>query len=178
MSELSTAARPYAKAVFEMAQSESDLGGWSETLGLLSAVASNDAMRQVLEAPAASRQSKSDALVAVCGDKLSDKAKNLIKLMADNDRLSLLGDVATQFEVFKAESEGTVEAVVRTAMNLDDSQKNRIAEALGKRLNRKVNVVCVIDESLLGGAIIQANDLVIDGSIKGKLDKLGQALTH
>ena len=67
---------------------------------------------------------------------------------------------------------------MHTAMNLDESQQSRIAEALGKRLNRKVNVVCVIDETLLGGAIIQANDLVIDGSIKGKLDKLGQALAH
>lgn len=178
MSELSTAARPYAKAVFEMAQTENDLGGWSETLSLLSAVSLDDSMRQVLEAPAASRQSKSDVLVAVCGDKLSEKAKNLVKLMADNDRLSLLADVATQYESFKADSEGTVEAVVRTAMNLDESQQSRIAEALGKRLNRKVNVVCVIDETLLGGAIIQANDLVIDGSIKGKLDKLGQALAH
>lgn len=176
MSELSTAARPYAKAVFEMAQSEGDLGGWSETLGLLSAVASNDTMRQAFEAPASSRQSKSDTLIAVCGDKLPEKAKNLVRLMADNDRLLLLEDVATQYESLKSESEGTVEAVVRSAMSLDEGQQNRIAEALGKRLNRKVNVVCVIDESLLGGAIIQANDLVIDGSIKGKLDKLGQAL--
>lgn len=178
MSELSTAARPYAKAVFEMAQAESDLGGWSETLEFLSAVVSDDTMREAIDAPASSRQSKSETLIKVCGDKLSDKAKNLIRLMADNDRLSLLSDVSKQFESFKADSEGTVEAVVRTAMNLDESQQGRIAEALGKRLNRKVNVVCVIDESLLGGAIIQANDLVIDGSIKGKLDKLGQALTR
>jgi F-type H+-transporting ATPase subunit delta len=178
MSELSTAARPYAKAVFEMAQAENDLGGWSETLSLLSAVASDEAMRKTIDVPASSRQSKSDLLIKVCGDKLTDKAKNLVRLMADNERLSLLADVSNQFESLKAESEGTVEAVVRTAMNLDDSQQNRIAEALGKRLNRKVNVVCVVDESLLGGAIIQANDLVIDGSIKGKLDKLGQALTR
>lgn len=178
MSELSTAARPYAKAVFEMAQSENDLGGWSETLSLLSSVASNDTMRRTLEAPASSRQNKSEALMAVCGDKLSDKAKNLVRLMADNDRLLLLEDVSRQFESFKAESEGTVEALVRTAMPMDESQQNRIAEALGKRLNRKVNVVCQIDETLLGGAIIQANDLVIDGSIKGRLEKLSQALTN
>ncbi len=96
--------------------------------------------------------------------------------MADNDRLLLLPSVAEQYESFKAESEGTVDAIVRAAMTLDEAQTSRIAEALGKRLNRKVNVVCVIDESLLGGAIIQANDLVIDGSIKGQLDKLSQAL--
>ncbi len=178
MSELSTAARPYAKAVFEMAQAEGDLGGWSETMSFLSAVASDDTMKQALQAPASSRQSKSDALIKVCGDKLSEKAHNLVRLMAENDRLSLLPDVALQYESFKADSEGTVDAIVRTAMTLDDSQQNRIAEALGKRLNRKVNVVCVIDETLLGGAIIQANDLVIDGSIKGRLDKLSQVLTH
>ncbi len=178
MSELSTAARPYAKAVFEMAQAENNLGEWSETLGLLSAVASNDTMRRALEAPSASAQNKSGAVLAVCGDKLSEKATNLVKLMADNDRLLLLGDVAKQFESLKADSEGTVEAIVRTAMTLDEGQTNSIAEALGKRLNRKVNVVSVIDETLLGGAIIEANDLVIDGSIKGRLDKLSQALAH
>jgi len=178
MSELSTAARPYAKAVFEMAHAENDLSGWSETLSLLAAIVSNDTVKQALEVPESSSQNKADVLVSVCGDKLSDKAKNLIRLMADNDRLLLLGDVEKQFESLKAESEGTVEAIVRSAMSLDDSQQNRIAEALGKRLNRKVNVVCVIDETLLGGAIIQANDLVIDGSIKGRLDKLSQVLTH
>jgi len=178
MSEFSTAARPYAKAVFELAQTDGDLSTWSDTLGLLSAVASNDDMRKVLETPSVSPQGKSDKLVAVCGDKLSDKAQNFIKLLAENDRLALLEDVAKQFEELKADSEGVVEATVRSAMELDESQKTRIAEALGKRLNLKVKVVCVLDETLLGGAVIQANDLVIDGSIKGKLEKLDQALAH
>lgn len=178
MSELTTAARPYAKAAFEMAQSEDDLGRWSEALTLLSSVVSNDTVRQLLETPSSSRQSKSDALITVCGDKLPEKTGNLVRLMAENDRLLLLADVAKQFESLKADSEGTVEAIVRTAMSLDDDQQTRIAEALGKRLNRKVNVVCVIEETLLGGAIIQANDLVIDGSLRGRLDKLNQVLMH
>jgi len=178
MSELSTAARPYAKAVFEMAHADGDLQGWSETLSSLSAVVSNDDMRALLESPATTAADRADAVSKVCGDALGDKAQNFVKLLAENDRLGLLPEVAGQFETLRSEAEGTIEADVRTAMALTEEQAAKIAEALGKRLERTVKINSVVDESLLGGAIIQAGDLVIDGSIRGKLEKLGQALNR
>ncbi|MEM9601525.1 MAG: F0F1 ATP synthase subunit delta [Pseudomonadota bacterium] len=178
MSELSTAARPYAKAVFEMAHADGEMQAWSDTLSTLAAVVSNDDMRGLLESPAATAAARADAVCQVCGDSLGDKAKNVVRLMAENDRLSLMPEVARQYETLRSDAEGTVEADVRTAMALTDEQAATLAEALGKRLSRTVKINSVVDESLLGGAIIQAGDLVIDGSIRGKLEKLGQALNR
>lgn len=178
MSELSTAARPYARAVFEMARADSDLQGWGETLTSLSSVVSNEEMRALLESPSTTATARADALGMVCGDALGEKAQNFVKLLAENDRLSLLPEVTRQFEVLRSDAEGTVEADVRTAMALTDEQAVMLAGALGKRLQRTVKINSVVDESLLGGAIIKAGDLVIDGSIRGKLEKLGQALNR
>lgn len=178
MSELSTAARPYAKAVFEMAHADGDLPGWSNTLSSLSSLVGNNDMRALLESPATTASERADAVCKVCGDALGDKAQNFVKLLAENDRLGLLPEVAGQFETLRSDAEGTIDADVRTAMALTEEQTAKLAEALGKRLERTVKINSVVDESLLGGAIIQAGDLVIDGSIRGKLDKLGQALNR
>jgi len=178
MSELSTAARPYAKAVFEMAHADGDLQGWGDTLATLSSLVSNNEMRALLESPATTAADRADAVCKVCGDALGVKAQNFVKLLAENDRLGMMPEVAGQFEILRSEAEGTIDADVRTAMALTDEQTAMIADALGKRLERTVKINSVVDESLLGGAIIQAGDLVIDGSIRGKLEKLGQALNR
>ena len=132
MSELSTAARPYAKAGFEMAHADGELQAWSDTLAMLAAVVSNDDMRGLLESPAATAAARADAVCQVCGDSLGDKAKNVVRLMAENDRLSLMPEVARQYETLRSDAEGTVEADVRTAMALTDEQAATLAEALGK----------------------------------------------
>ena len=107
---------------------------------------------------------------------MPEDGRNLLRLMMDNDRLSLMPDVAAQYEVLRAEAEGTVEAEVRSAKPMSDEQKAQLSKALEKRLGRKVNLTVHEDDTLLGGAIIRAGDLVIDGSAKGRLEKLASAL--
>jgi F-type H+-transporting ATPase subunit delta len=117
-----------------------------------------------------------DIFLAVCGDKLNDAGKNMVRVLADNGRLNLLPDIAALFEIERAQAEGTLEAEVVTAMELTESQKKELAAALKKRLGREISLNVKVDGSLLGGAIIRAGDMVIDGSAVSRLEKLGAEL--
>jgi len=112
----------------------------------------------------------------VIGDELDDEGRNLLRLLAENDRLAVIPDIQQIYEGLRAEAEGEIEATVTSAFELGDEQRDRIAEALGKRLNRKVRIVSTVDKELIGGAIIRAGDLVIDGSLRGRVEKMGRAV--
>ncbi len=172
MSDLTTAARPYARAVFEMAKSSGDLAKWSNALEFMGTVASNEEVKKLLSSPKMSKQAGADAFIKLCDDKLDDKEKNLVRMLAENDRLSLLPEMSIIYEELKAEAEGSVEAKVSTAKKLTKAEEDAISQALKKRLGRDIKLKVSVDESLLGGAIIQAGDLVIDGSLKGRLEKM------
>lgn len=176
MSELTTTARPYARAIFELANDAGSLTEWSETLAFMGAIVSNDDVRALLDNPVMTKQSAADAVVKLCDGKLDDKAINLVKQLAEYDRLEVLPEISTLYEVMKDEAEGVIEAVVTSAQELTDEEKDAIATALKKRLGRDVKVTTVIDESIMGGAIIRAGDLVIDGSIQGRLQNITQSL--
>lgn len=178
MSELTTAARPYARAVFEMANEAGDLAKWSEMLAFMGAVADNEEVQTLLANPKMAKQAGADAFIALCDKKLDAKAGNLVKMLAENDRLSLLPEMSVLYEVLKDEAEGSVEALVTAAKKLTQAEEKSIAAALKKRLGRDVKLKVSLDESLLGGAIIQAGDLVIDGSLKGRLSKMTNLMTH
>ncbi len=178
MSELTTAARPYARAVFEMANEAEDLAEWSETLAFMGAVVDNEEVKTLLATPQMAKQSGADAFIALCDKKLDDKAENLVKMLAENDRLSLLPEMSVLYEALKDEAEGSVEALVTAAKKLTQTEENSITTALKKRLGRDVKLKVSVDESLLGGAIIQAGDLVMDGSLKGRLSKMTNMMTH
>ncbi len=178
MSELTTAARPYARAVFEMANEAGDLAKWSDTLGFMSAIVSNEEVQTLLANPKMAKQAGGDAFIALCDKKLDDKAENLVSMLAENDRLSLLPEMSVLYEVLKDEAEGSVEALVTTAKKLTQAEEKSIAAALKKRLGRDVKLKVSVDESLLGGAIIRAGDLVMDGSLKGRLAKMTNMMAH
>ncbi len=178
MSELTTAARPYARAVFEMAESTDSLMKWSDSLGFMGAVSSNNDVKELLSTPAMAKQSGAKAFIKLCDDKLGDAEKNLVNLLAENDRLSLLPEIAVLFEVLKDEAEGSVEALVSSAKKLTKAEEEAISKALKKRLGRDVKLKVSVDESLLGGAIIRAGDLVIDGSLKGRLTKMTSSMVN
>lgn len=176
MAESSSLARPYARAVFEIAQESKDYKSWSDALAFLGALVSDESIEALISDPRV-EQSKLEALFDdLCGDRVPEGARNLLRLMLDNDRLPLMPDVAAQYEVLRAEAEGTVDAEVRTAKPMTDEQKSVLSKALEKRLGRKVNLTVREDDSLLGGAVIHAGDLVIDGSARGRLEKLAGAL--
>lgn len=175
MAELSTLARPYAKAVFELAREGGDLAAWSDSLSALSSALSHEDVAGLIGHPALTRTQLGEALVEAltCAD---DQVKNLVRLLASNGRLKLVPAIAAEFEQLRAAAENRVDVQITTATDADDALKAALAEAVAKRLAREVNVSWNVDESLVAGAVIRAGDLVIDGSVAGDLDRLRQAV--
>lgn len=174
----SNIARPYARAAFALATEAGDLEGWSERLALLAAVARDERVATAIRAPRVGRAERAGLVIGICDQYLDDGGRNLVRLLADNGRLELLPELARQYDALRAEAERRVEARVRSATPLSAEQEERIAAALGKRLAREVTLRCEVDESLLGGAVIRAGDVVIDGSLRGRLERLAGRLTH
>jgi len=178
MSDNTTVARPYAQAVFDTAQGDSSQAKWSELLSFLSSVVTTEDMNEALESPRIGVKEKGELLIEVCGGDITDTNRNFVKLLAENGRLKLMPEIAALYEEFRAEAESKVEAVVKSAYPLSDSQLQAMTEALKKKLGCDVTLVTEIDETLIGGAVIRAGDLVIDGSAQAKLATLAQSLTH
>lgn len=178
MSELTTTARPYARAVFESAQESEELSSWSDALSFMGSVVSNDEVGQLLSNPRMAKQAGANAFISLCDGKLDAKAENLVKMLAENDRLSLLPEISILFKELKDEAEGSVEALVASAKKLTKAEEEAISKALKKRLGRDVKLNVSVDESLLGGAIIHAGDLVIDGSLQGRLKKMTSVMAN
>lgn len=176
MAERTTIARPYAEAIFDIAKEQGNLSGWSRMLQLAATAAAHADMERLIGSPRVSKTQLVDLFVTLCGDTLNDTGRNLIRVLADNGRLGLLPEIAALYEIARADAERTVQAEVMAATQLSAEQQAVIAEALKKRLGREVSLTVSIDSSLLGGAVIRAGDLVIDGSVAGKLQKLGSAL--
>ncbi len=177
MADFTTAARPYAKAAFEIARDAGKFEAWSGRLAFLANVVADEKLNAALDAPGLTHQQRAEMMEKIGGDELETEGKNFVRLLAENDRLALLPDVAAIYETLRAEAEGEIEAQVTSAFELKQDQADRIAEALAKRLNRKVKIVSSVDKDLIGGAIIKAGDLVIDGSLKGRLGKMTQSLS-
>jgi len=178
MAEKSTIARPYAQAAFDLAQQQGKLKEWSEMLQWLAAVAADEAAMDLIGNPEVNRNAKVKLFVDVCGDKLTQEGGNLLRVLAENKRLNVLPEIAEQFEEQRAEAEKTVEAEVTTPFPLSDAQQQAMVAALKNRLGREVTLVNKTDESLIGGAIIRAGDLVIDASVTGQLERLTNTLMH
>lgn len=176
MAELTTLARPYAKAAFEHAQAHQQLANWSAMLGLAAAVSLDDTMQRVLKAPRLTSTEKATTFNEVCGDKFDAQAQNFIRVIAENDRLALLPDIFSLFELYKAEQEKSIDVDVTSAFALSDEQQDKLAKVLSARLGREVRLHAAEDATLIGGVLIRAGDLVIDGSVRGKLAKLAEAL--
>jgi len=178
MSEYTTHARPYAKAAFEVSQAESKQAEWSDTLHLIDAIVRNDNFAAVIDNPAMGAAAKGEILIDICGDKLSETQTNFIKTLSENNRLMLMPEIVVLFEAHRAEAENTVEATVTSAYALSDAQVQSMTEALKKKLGREVTLTSEIDQSLIGGVVIRAGDLVIDGSTQAKIGSLTHAVSH
>ncbi|MDH5785252.1 MAG: F0F1 ATP synthase subunit delta [Chromatiales bacterium] len=178
MAEKTTIARPYAQAVLALAKEQNALQQWSEMLQFAAAVTADEEMAAIIASPRLSSEQLAGLFLDICGDKLNEHGKNMIRVLAENDRLDVLAEITVLFEIERALSEGTIEAQVVSAVELNDAQKSGITESLKKRLGRDVTLNCSVDASIVGGAIIRAGDVVIDGSVTGKLAKLATALNH
>jgi F-type H+-transporting ATPase subunit delta len=176
MAELSTLARPYAKAAFEYAVDAKDLQGWSDSLALAASVAQQPSVEKLLGSPSATAVEQAEAVQDICGDALATACQNFISILSENRRLQLLPHISQQFETMKANLEKAVDVDIVAASDLDAAQQQTLSDALSAKLERKVNLQVSLDKSLLGGAIIRAGDTVIDGSIRGRLTKLAESL--
>ncbi len=181
MAELATLARPYAKAVFELARDGhvdgNRYGQWSAILGGLSQAVSDPKVAAWIGHPALGRGQLADDLIGALGDKLDPQGRNLLKLLTEYDRLKLAPAIATEFEALRAEAERRIEVEIATAAPVDDAQKTTLVDAIKRKLGgREVDVRWAQDESLLAGARITAGDMVIDASVTGELERLRHAL--
>ena len=178
MAEYTTSARPYARAVYALATESSSVDSWSEALVLLAAVAADANMQELLDKPQLGKEQKGELMLKVLSDRLNPQQQNLVRLMAENGRLRALPEVAHQFEIYRAEAEGKVEAEVISAFALTSEQEQAITETLKRKLGRDVSITTSTDESLIGGVVIKAGDTIIDGSMKSQLESLAISLSR
>jgi|TARA_B110000971_G_scaffold217248_1_gene253745 F-type H+-transporting ATPase subunit delta len=176
MAELTTLARPYAKAAFQVALQDSALDAWSKMLNTSASVTSNESISSLLTDPSLSSEQLATAFIAVCGDELDEKGNNFVRLLAENKRVLLLPAISEQFHALKANQEKTLDVEVTTAFELSSEILEKLAKSLKTRLQRDINLNTNIDQSLLGGAIIRMDDTVIDSSVRGKLVKLAESM--
>lgn len=176
MATINTLARPYAKAAFEFASAAKQTDAWSNMLVLAAAFVESPEVIAQLRSPALTAERKAEFLVALCADRIDESFRNFVVALSENDRLELLPTICDQFVQLKAEAERAIEVEVETAHELSAEQLQTLAAALSKRLDRTVQPTPVINPALIGGLIIRAGDMVIDGSVRGKLNKLAEAL--
>lgn len=177
MANNTSTARPYAKAVFDLATEANQQDNWTSALDALAAIAKDKDFVDVAAAPQVKVEQLEKLVIDIAGDKLPQGGDNFVKLLAQNGRLEILPDIQQQYALLLAKSRKSIEAEVLTARPLSDDQKNKLTDALQARLGVTVSIVETIDENLIGGAIIKAGDLVIDGSAKGRVEKLAIALS-
>jgi F-type H+-transporting ATPase subunit delta len=176
MSEFTTAARPYANAVYGIAQETKTLGIWGDALSNLAALITDAQMGKLLDDPELGKKQKGELIIQVLGDKLTEQQKNLVKLMAENSRLKLLPAVHEQFEVARAKAENKVDAQVISAFELTAKQTSDLVNTLKNKLGCEVTLTTSIDVSLIGGVVIKAGDTIIDASMKSQLESLALSL--
>lgn len=175
MSELTTIARPYAKAAFDFAIEKSAVEKWAEMLSFVSAVIENETVKTLLNS-VASAQKLADTVISICGEQLDQYGQNFIWLMAENKRLSAIPAVFNEFKHYVEDHQAIAEVDVVSAQPLNVTQIEKITAAMEKRLARKVKLNCNVDSSLIAGVVIRTEDFVIDGSSRGQLTRLANEL--
>lgn len=180
MSDLTTIARPYAKAIFELALDSKQLTAWSEALSVFAQIMLRPEVKQFISNPSVTADDQVNLLISIAGKLPLDPKwiKASLSLLADNKRLQCIPEIAIQYAYLRAEHEKTLVAHVKSFTPLSDEQQKRLMQQLSTRLQRRIELEISIDDSLLGGALIQAGDLVIDGSVRGQLEKLASTLAE
>ena len=186
MADNNTVARPYAQAAFEVAQENDALAELSTSFAAAKALLADGQVADFMSRPALADDERLAFLQGLFAEAVgegsvfaggSEHGTNFLKLLLENDRVAVLPEIADQFEALKADVENMVDAVITSASPISEAQQQEMAATLKKRLGRDVNVTTVIDENLIGGAVIRAGDVVIDGSLRARLDGLANALT-
>ena len=177
MSSLTTLARPYAKAAFELARSDDNLAGWDEMLAAAATITADEGMANWLQSPHSSAEKAIEIIVEAMGGEVDPRFQGYLGVLADNDRLSLCGEISRMFEHLRAEAEKRLQVRIVSAVALQEADAERVRIALAKRFDREITLSNEVDTDVLGGAIIYAGDQVIDGSLLGRLKRLEASLS-
>ena len=176
MAEAITIARPYAVATFRLAKENSTLAAWSEMLGFAAAVAADAQMKAYIDDPKVAAGDLERVFLAVCGKKLNAPGINLVKLLVEYGRMSILPDIASAFEDLKAEDEGVLEAEITAANKPSDAEVQALVKKLQTRFGKKIEASVKVDPEIIGGIKIVVGDTVIDASVRGQLQELAYTL--
>ena len=174
--EANTSARPYAEAVFDRAVETDSLEQWADQLDFLASVVTDPTMAAVIIDPLFDKQQLVRLLLEIGEGRLDDEGRNLVRVLVQNDRLPVLPEIGSLFDELKTERLRVLKVHVRSAYDLDDAQKQHIADALKAKLGRDILISSEQDPDLIGGIHIRAGDLVIDGSVRGQLQQLANEL--
>ncbi|MCU7795824.1 MAG: F0F1 ATP synthase subunit delta [Candidatus Thiodiazotropha sp. (ex Myrtea spinifera)] len=174
--EATTIARPYAEAVFARAEETGKLDLWADMLSFLSSVIEDETMAPVVGNPLIERKALTEMLLEIAAEQIDDEGANLIKVLIQNGRLTVLPAINKLFEQLKADKERIIQAHVTSAYALQPAHEKLIADALKAKLGRDVIITSEKDADLIGGVHIRAGDMVIDGSVRGKLQQLANEL--
>lgn len=178
MAEKVTIARPYARAAFEYASASNALGRWSELLATASAVVADGRVARLLTNPRVTPEQLVGLIADIAGAAVDEHGRNFLGMLAQNRRLGVLPEIAASYEVLRAEVENVADVQITSAVALTEAQRERLAAALKKRLQREVRLHCEVDATLIGGAVVRSGDLVIDGSLKARLERLAGAIAR
>jgi F-type H+-transporting ATPase subunit delta len=176
MAELSTVARPYAKAAFEYAQQTGKVADWSAMLGFAAQLAADADFADYLSRPTLTAAQQGELFLQAAGNAIDAEGRNFITHVIAHKRLAALPAISSLFDALKAEAEKAADVEVTSAFSLSDAQQSALAAELTRKLGRQVKLTTLVDSSLIGGVVVRSGDLVIDGSVRGKLSKLAATL--
>ena len=177
MSSLTTLARPYAKAAFELANGDNNLAAWDDMLSAVATMTSDEGMAGWLQSPHSTSAKAVEILVEAMGGEVDPRFQGFLSVLADNGRLSLCAEISRMFEQLRQQAEKRLQVRVVSAVALQESESERMQVALAKRFDSEVSLKNEVDARVLGGAIIYAGDQVIDGSLLGRLNRLETSLS-
>jgi F-type H+-transporting ATPase subunit delta len=176
MSDLTTLAKPYAKAVYALAKEQSTVAVWENLLGTLKDIVTLPETQQLLDMPEFDRAKAAQLLVKLLGGDLDQFGVNFIRLLAKNHRIDLIADIAQQFDALKAQDENKTHVNLTTAVSVEDEVQRRLTEEVSKKLNTESALQFEVDENIIGGIVLRIDDKVIDISIKNALKRLQKQL--
>lgn len=177
MADRLTVARPYAKAAFAQAKADGRLGQWSVALERAAATVADERVRALFGSPNVTAVQLAELVSSVAGEGLDQNGRNFISLLAENKRLPFLAEISQIFNAMKNDAERVVDVQITAAAPLPEAEAAKLTAALEKRFDRKVRVQSSVDPDLIGGAVVRAGDLTIDGSVKARLARLARELT-
>ncbi len=177
MAEISTIARPYAVAAYKLGREQKALGKWSEMLGFAAAVANDAQIKAYIQDPKVVSSDLLATFLKACGDNLNENGQNLIKVLVEYGRLSIMPEIYSAFEALKAQDEGTLDAEIIAAAKISAADTKDLVKRLEAKFGKKIEATVSVDPEIIGGIKIIVGDTVIDASVKGQLQNLAYSLT-